>query len=570
MLSGRELALEQNPSATGWVNQRIIYTHGVGVAMVPVNEVGSEGQPRPAHREPAAGLGRRAPRRSPSRGSTSASGRRSYIVDRRPAGRVRLPDRRDRRRRLGRRRRRAGRGRPGSSSTTRSCGCCSRARFRDLDLLISDQVTSDSQLLFHRIAGRPADADRAVPALRQGPLPRHRRRRPAGLHPGRVHDLRPVPRCPGFRPDRPVRATGLGGDAFNYIRNSVKITMDAYDGTMHFYVADPDDPIIRAYEGIFPTLFEPLTAMPADLRAAPAGARGAVQRPDPGVRPLPRDRPAPVLPQGRPVDRAARAQSSEQTLPSEAYYVEMHLPGETGVEFLLLQPMVPTSRPNMIAWVAARNDGANYGSTLVYRFPADTTIFGPAQIEARIDQDPVISAQISLWNQSGSTGHPRQPDRAAARRLAHLSPADLSPVDRIGVPGVHPDRRGVAAPGRLERDAGRCPPAPAGGRGRGPAPTHAAAITRTVRQSGPGRHADGRSGRDARRRRRWPACRPTCRASSTTPTRTSSWPSRRSATVTSLATARRSRSSVRRIQQLQVLAPGLALPSVGPSASPVP
>ena len=80
----------------------------------------------------------------------------------------------------------------------------------------------------------------------------------------------------------------------------------------------------------------------------------------------------------------------------------MHLPGQTGVEFLLLQPMVPTSRPNMIAWVAARNDGANYGSTLVYRFPADTTIFGPVQIEARIDQDPVISAQVSLWNQSGS------------------------------------------------------------------------------------------------------------------------------------------------------------------------
>ena len=94
--------------------------------------------------------------------------------------------------------------------------------------------------------------------------------------------------------------------------------------------------------------------------------------------------------------------SSEQTLPSQAYYVEMHLPGETGVEFLLLQPMVPTSRPNMIAWVAARNDGANYGSTLVYRFPADTTIFGPVQIEARIDQDPIISAQVSLWNQSGS------------------------------------------------------------------------------------------------------------------------------------------------------------------------
>jgi uncharacterized membrane protein (UPF0182 family) len=92
----------------------------------------------------------------------------------------------------------------------------------------------------------------------------------------------------------------------------------------------------------------------------------------------------------------------DQVLPLEAYYVVMRLPGEEAVEFTLLQPMVPTNRPNMIAWVAARMDEPNYGDTLVYRLPADTTIFGPAQIEARIDQDPIISQQISLWDQAGS------------------------------------------------------------------------------------------------------------------------------------------------------------------------
>jgi hypothetical protein len=81
----------------------------------------------------------------------------------------------------------------------------------------------------------------------------------------------------------------------------------------------------------------------------------------------------------------------------------MRLPGEEGVEFTLLQPMVPTNRPNMIAWIAARMDDPNYGATVVYRFPADSTIFGPAQIEARIDQDAAISQQVSLWNQSGSS-----------------------------------------------------------------------------------------------------------------------------------------------------------------------
>ncbi len=95
-------------------------------------------------------------------------------------------------------------------------------------------------------------------------------------------------------------------------------------------------------------------------------------------------------------------QTSEQSLPSEAYYVIMRMPGEAEAEFLLLQPMVPVNRPNMIAWIAARNDDPNYGDVRVYRFPADSTVFGPAQIEARIDQDPAISAQITLWNQSGS------------------------------------------------------------------------------------------------------------------------------------------------------------------------
>ena len=95
-------------------------------------------------------------------------------------------------------------------------------------------------------------------------------------------------------------------------------------------------------------------------------------------------------------------QTNAQSLAPEAYYVVMRMPGEPKAEFLLLQPMIARSRPNMIAWVAARNDAPNYGTVRAYQFPADTTIFGPSQIEARIDQDPTISAQISLWNQSGS------------------------------------------------------------------------------------------------------------------------------------------------------------------------
>ena len=97
------------------------------------------------------------------------------------------------------------------------------------------------------------------------------------------------------------------------------------------------------------------------------------------------------------------ARRPSRRLPTEAYYVVMRMPGEPEAEFLLLQPMIPRNRPNMIAWVAARMDARTTATTRVYRFPTDTTVFGPAQIEARIDADPLISAQITLWNQAGST-----------------------------------------------------------------------------------------------------------------------------------------------------------------------
>ena len=138
---------------------------------------------------------------------------------------------------------------------------------------------------------------------------------------------------------------------------------------------DPSDPIIRAYEGIFPTLFRPLSEMPADLvshlrvpeelfnvQTATYGRYHVTQ---------PR-----AFFDGSDLWTVPTA-SSQQSLPNEAYYVIMRMPGEANAEFLLLQPMVANGRPNMISWVAARNDAPNYGGVRVYRFPADTTIFGP-------------------------------------------------------------------------------------------------------------------------------------------------------------------------------------------------
>jgi uncharacterized membrane protein (UPF0182 family) len=197
--------------------------------------------------------------------------------------------------------------------------------------------------------------------------------------------------------------SGLGGTTFNYIRNSVKVVMDAYDGTMTFYVADPSDPLIRAWQGVFPTLFRPLAELPEGLRShlrVPEelfNVQTLMFANYHVTDPL-------VFFQGDDLWTVPQIQPGSGTnqLPQEAYYVYMRMPGESEPEFLLLQPMVPQKRPNMIAWVAARNDGDQYGNVRVYRFPRDTSVFGPVQIEARIDQDPQISAQISLWSQAGS------------------------------------------------------------------------------------------------------------------------------------------------------------------------
>ena len=270
----------------------------------PVNEVASEGQPtllignlppvsiagRPDD-HPAADLLRRA---ADARTSSPAPSRTSSTT--RPARATRAA-------RSGPRR--AGRGRPGSRSTRPSCGCCSRP--------------GSGPRPAHQRPGHERQPA-AVPSHRwptgwQLVAPFLRFDKDPYLvidDSGRLVYIQDAyttsdrfPDAQAFDPTA-LTGTGLGGDAFNYIRNSVKITMDAYDGTMHFYVADPDDPIIRAYEGVFPTLFEPLTAMPADLRAhlrvpeelfnVQTRIFGRYHVTDPPA----------VLPQGRPVDRADR------------------------------------------------------------------------------------------------------------------------------------------------------------------------------------------------------------------------------------------------------------------------
>ena len=506
MLSGRELALEQNPQATGWVNQRIVYTHGIGVAMVPVNEAGSQGQPNlfignlpptstsgaPTITQPRIYFGER-----PS----------SYIVTGAQEDEFDYPT--------------------GETDTGGSVGAQTRwtgttgvklnttlmrllfaARFRDLDLLISNQVTADSQLLFHRYL-----SDRLTliaPFLRYDKDPYLVIDGSGNLV--YIQDaFTTSDRFPDAQPFDPgsLVSTNLGTDEFNYIRNSVKITVNAYDGTMHFYVADPDDPIIRAYQGIFPTLFESIDSMPSDLRAhirvpeelfnvqtqvfgryhvtdplqffrrddlwtVPTGADQRHAAAVPGL--LRRDAPA-----GRDRRRVPAPPADGPGQPAEHDRVGGG-PQRRGQLRLDGRVSLP-----------GRHDDLRTGPDRGPDRP------GSDHQRAGLAVEPV-----------GQQGHLRQPHRAPARRRADLPPTGLPPVDRIGLPGLHPDRGRLAARGGLGIDPQRCPQAAPRCRGerstaRALAAAHAGpvarGVSRTVIESRPGGHARADAGRRAAERR---------------------------------------------------------------------
>lgn len=192
----------------------------------------------------------------------------------------------------------------------------------------------------------------------------------------------------------------------NYIRNSVKVVIDAYNGSTHFYVFDANDPMIAAYRSTFPSLFRDASQMPADLRAHVRYPE-TLMRAQGEVFGLYHIQNTKVFFQQEDVWSVAQQvsveQDKKQVRPIDPYYVLMQFPGEqTKPEFALIVPFTPANRNNMIGWMAGRCDGENYGKLLVYDFPKSRLIDGPLQIEARIDQNAQLSSQFTLWNQQGS------------------------------------------------------------------------------------------------------------------------------------------------------------------------
>jgi uncharacterized protein len=187
----------------------------------------------------------------------------------------------------------------------------------------------------------------------------------------------------------------------SYIRNSVKIVVDAYQGDVTFYAIDPKDPVLRVYAAAFPGLFQPFDAMPAGLKAHLRYPEDlyAIQAEKYAVYHMTVPH---VFYNSEDLWQIPQEKYGNRSVPVEPYYVLIRMPGEPRLEFLLLTPLTPAHRDNMIAWLAARSDPPHYGQLIVFKLPKERLILGPTQIEATIDQDTTISQQLSLWDQRGS------------------------------------------------------------------------------------------------------------------------------------------------------------------------
>ncbi|OAJ52325.1 hypothetical protein A6V36_17810 [Paraburkholderia ginsengiterrae] len=385
MLSARELEPAMLPdNAQTWVNLHLLFTHGNGVVMSPVTEKSTEGLPSfylqdipptanggPPIREPRIYFG---------------EGGRGYVIVNGSMPEFDYPQ---------------GKNNVYTTYSGRDGvaigGTARRSLFAwqydDPNILLSGYLTNQSRILLHRNIQDRVRTIAPFLALDHDPY--------LVVSGGRLFWMQDAYTTSHWFP---YAQPGIA-DGANYIRNAVKVVVDAYNGTVDFYISDSADPLLRTYQRIFPGLFKPMAAMPPDLRQHIRYPEDLFQIQAQLYRAYHMDAPEVFynredlwqFPRG-----LAGIDGANAAAPMAPYYMIMSLPGEPRAEFVLMLPMVPSQRENMIAWLAARCDPPDYGKLVVYAFPKDKLVYGPFQIEARIQQNTEISQQISLWNQMGS------------------------------------------------------------------------------------------------------------------------------------------------------------------------
>jgi uncharacterized membrane protein (UPF0182 family) len=381
MLSARELNVDLLPdNAQTWVNRHLKFTHGYGLVMSPVNTKDQEGLPVLSVKNipPQSDTGLKVTQPGIYYGEEPDV----YSIVKAQTPEFDYP-----------------RGNDNVTDFYKGDGGVQVSGFwrrllfsfyyRDVNLLVTENIIPGSRILFRRnISDRirylapfiNQDRDPYI-VLREG---------------GQLNWI-----VDGYTYSDHYPYSQINGDGINYIRNSVKVVINAYSGRTDFYVSDPDDPLIRTWQRIYPGMFKPMSEMPADLRAhirypedfflTQAEMYGTYHMKDPTT-----------FYNREDLWTFPRENYSGETVPMQPYYVIMRLPGETRAEYVLMLPMVPQGRDNMIAWLAARCDGADYGHLFEFAFSKDRLFYGPYQIQARINQNPEISQQYSLWNQMGS------------------------------------------------------------------------------------------------------------------------------------------------------------------------
>jgi uncharacterized membrane protein (UPF0182 family) len=376
MMSPRELSYSDLPSKS-WINEKLVFTHGYGLTMGPVSQISKEGLPEFIIKDipPVSSADIEVTRPEIYFGELSSD----YVIVKTNVPEFDYPISEES----------VYTTYNGSGGVPLSSFIKKAAfsiKYNSAKPILSSDITSESRILFNRnILERVQqiapffryDSDPYVVVSEDGKL-------------FWIVDAYTV--SSGVPYSQPFNR------GVNYIRNSLKVVIDAYDGTVHFYISNPDDVLIKVYGAIFPGLFKPLSDMRADLRKHIRYPKGFLQvqanmyatfhMTDPKVF-------------YNKEDMWEIPSYGERSL--EPYYIVLKLPAEKEKEeYVLLLPYTPAKRDNLAAWIAGRCDEPNYGKLIVYTFPRDRLIFGPRQVDARIDQDSYISQQLTLWGQRGS------------------------------------------------------------------------------------------------------------------------------------------------------------------------
>jgi uncharacterized membrane protein (UPF0182 family) len=378
MLSARELSAEKLAGeAQTWVNRRLQFTHGYGIALSPVNEVSAEGLPELLVKDipPTGAFDIEVPQIYFGEKTDN------YVIVKTKTQEFDYP---------------MGdenvygyyQGTDGVSLGSFIRRLVYAWQLSDFNILISGELSSESRVLYYRnIKER---VNHLAPFLKLDSDPY------LVVVDGRLSWIQDAYTTSDRYPYSEPLGSGL-----NYIRNSVKVVIDAYNGNVTFYVTDPEDALIRTYHAIFPELFVPAEQMPESLRSHWRYPEGLFHI-QAEVYQKYHMRDARVFYNQEDLWAVPNEVYFGSEQPVEPYYIIMQLPDEEKEEFLLMLPFTPLNKNNTIGWLAARCDGENYGKLLAYFFPKERLVYGPSQIENRIGQDTVITEQLALWGRGGS------------------------------------------------------------------------------------------------------------------------------------------------------------------------